>query len=89
MEASIEYRPVTVGWVVLKLVEWSGAGFGLLGAYLLAMNNDASKYGFVLYAMSNGCWLYYAVRTQTWSLFVMQVGFSVTSIIGIHQWFAR
>lgn len=71
---------------VIKTVEWTGSVFGLAGAYLLAMNTPFSAYAFVLYLVSNACWLWYGFKTRAWGLATMQVGFTVSSIIGISNW---
>lgn len=71
---------------VIKTVEWTGSLFGLAGAYLLAMNTPFSAYAFVLYLLSNACWLWYGLKTRAWGLATMQVGFTVSSILGISNW---
>jgi hypothetical protein len=75
----------TICWP--KVVEWSGAGLGLLGSYLVACKSDISGYGFVAYLISNLFWLVFGIRSRAWGLVTMQLGFGATSVIGIYNWF--
>jgi hypothetical protein len=68
------------------LVEWSGSLTGLIGAALLATNSDVSGLGFVAFLLSNACWLAFALYTRAFGLLVMQIGFTVTSVLGIWRW---
>jgi hypothetical protein len=67
-------------------VAWFGSIIGLLGSLLFALNNDFSGWGFVAFLVSNTAWLFYGVQTKTWSLCIMQIGFTFTSILGIYRW---
>lgn len=69
-----------------EFVQWTGCGFGILGALLLALKNRFSGYGFVFFLASNGFWLAYGLLTNAPGLVVMQIAFSVTSGIGIWRW---
>lgn len=68
------------------LCEWSGSLSGLAGAALLAAKTPIAGYGFVAFLASNVGWICYGIRTRTWSLVVMQVGFTATSLLGIKNW---
>jgi hypothetical protein len=72
-----------------KVVEWSGAALGLIGSLLLALKLDISGYGFVAFLVSNSCWLYFGIRNRAWGLVTMQVGFTVTSLMGLYNWFGK
>lgn len=69
-----------------RVAEWAGSLFGLMGAFLLARHDAWSGYGFVAFLISNGCWIYFGIRTKTYGLLVMQAGFTLTSILGIQRW---
>lgn len=69
-----------------KVVEWTGAALGLLGSALLANNNEYSGYGFIAFLLSNACWLWFGLRTRTWGMVTMQLGFTGTSLLGIYRW---
>lgn len=71
----------------MSAIEWTGALLGLLGAALLASKMSWSKFGFVAYLVSNVCWIVYAVKHGAYGLLVMQIGFTITSVIGIYRWF--
>lgn len=59
---------------------------GLTGATLLALNNTWSGYGFVAFLASNACWIGFALLKGVRGLLFMQIGFTVTSLIGIWRW---
>jgi hypothetical protein len=71
---------------VLSIMEWVGAGLGLAGATLIALNVRASGYGWLLFLASNIAWIAYGVRVEAHGLVAMQLGFSVTSLVGIRRW---
>ena len=45
----------------LRLVEWVGAAGGIAGTLLIVLNNAYSGWGFVLYLISNLCWIRFGV----------------------------
>lgn len=69
-----------------RVLEWSGSLTGLVGAALLATHSVWSGWGFASFLISNVFWFAFGVRTRTWGLLVMQVGFTATSLMGIYQW---
>lgn len=46
----------------------------------------AAKYGWIFFAASNVCWIYFGFITEAWGLVTQQIVFTATSIIGIYQW---
>ncbi|MBU9200403.1 hypothetical protein KTD31_03420 [Burkholderia multivorans] len=72
-----------------KLVEWTGAILGLLGSLLLALKLDVSGWGFIAFLVSNLFWLAYGFKNRAWGLVTMQLGYSVTSLMGIYNWFIK
>lgn len=75
--------------VSLPVLEWSGAVFGLMGAFLLSLNISFSRYGWPLFLLSNFMWIGFGIVTEAWGLVFMQVGFTLTSVNGLVQWFVR
>ncbi|MGZ8151598.1 MAG: hypothetical protein ACXW1W_00410 [Methylococcaceae bacterium] len=71
---------------MLSVIGWFGSLTGLLGSLLLALNNELSGWGFVVFLVSNAAWLFYGVQTKTWSMVAMQIGFTATSLLGIWRW---
>lgn len=69
-----------------KQIEWAGCLFGLAGALLLALNNQYSGFGFALFLISNFFWIAYAILIKAKGMFVMQLGFTTTSLVGIYKW---
>lgn len=72
---------------MMAVAEWCGCGFGLLGALVLALKMPWAGYGFVAFLLSNICWIIYGVMIGSWGLVSMQIGFMLTSALGIYRWF--
>ncbi|MBK3779855.1 hypothetical protein G3A43_06280 [Paraburkholderia aspalathi] len=70
----------------LKTIEWLGALTGLVGSALLALHVVISGYGFVLFLISNLFWFWFGFRTRAWGMVTMQVGYTLTSVVGIVRW---
>lgn len=71
---------------MLEVIEWAGCITGLCGALLLALNNRYSGWGFVLFLVSNLGWVAFGLMTHATGMVVMQIGFTVTSLMGIWRW---
>lgn len=69
-----------------KFYEWGGAMTGMAGSTLLALHVAISGYGFLLFLASNLFWLGYGIRTRAWGLVTMQLGYALTSTIGVYRW---
>ena len=37
----------------ILILEWLGSGLGLLGAFLLAIQSKASRYGWIVFLLAN------------------------------------
>jgi hypothetical protein len=70
-------------------IEILAAAFGLLGTTVLAMNGKRAGWGFVAFLASNAGWLAFAYQGAHWFMFAQQVGFTVTSFLGIWRWLLR
>ena len=70
----------------IEVLGWIGSILGLIGAALLALNVSISGYGWIAFLASNVAWITYGVLTKTYSLLVMQVGFTITSFVGLYRW---
>ncbi len=70
----------------LVLVELFASTCGLLGSLLLALKGRAAPWGWVFFALSNIGWLTFSYGYSHWFLLVQQIGFSITSAIGIWKW---
>ncbi len=71
---------------MIAIFEWIGCMTGLCGATLLALNNRYSGWGFVLFLISNVGWIIYGLLTHATGMVVMQLGFTLTSLIGVWKW---
>jgi hypothetical protein len=64
---------------------WIACGFALAGSLLLAVRCRVSAWGWVGFLLSNLAWIAYAIATGTWNLLAQNLGFTVTSLIGIYR----
>lgn len=71
----------------LDALQWAGCATGVAGALLLALNTKHSGWGFVLFLISNGFWIAFAIQTNAPGLITTQVIFTATSLLGIYRWF--
>lgn len=70
----------------MQHVEMLSAGLGLLGAILLATKSLYAGLAFVAWFVSNLGWLIFGAHNDHWFFFVQQIGFTVTSVLGIWNW---
>lgn len=70
-------------------IEIGAAAFGLLGTTLLAFNGRRAGWGFIALLASNAGWLAFSYAGGHWFLFVQQIGFTITSLIGVWRWLLR
>lgn len=69
-----------------SLLEWSGSILGVSGALLLALNLRFSGWGWVMFLVSNICWIAFALERELSGLLFMQSVFMSTSLIGCWKW---
>lgn len=93
MQLSLKMKPIaacsaisTTSTSKLKLLDWLGCFFGILGASMLALNFEYSALGWLSFLASNFCWVPYAYWNRIYSLMLMQMAFTVTSAVGVVRW---
>lgn len=64
-----------------------GAYTGIPGAFLLAMNNSYSHYGWLLFLASNICWILFAINRKFTKMLFQQLAFLATTLMGIGNTF--
>lgn len=67
-------------------LQWMGCATALGGSLLLALNCRVSGWGFVLFLISNAFWLAFGFVVNAPGVVVMNLGFAVTSCMGIWKW---
>lgn len=68
-----------------EFYEWTGALLGLLGAFLLATNTALSPYGWPAFLLANFAMIRFALGAGARGLFVQQVGFVGSSLLGCYR----
>ena len=72
------------------LIGWFAALTAMTGSGLLALRSHRwSKWGFVAFLVSNLLWITWAIYAGATHLLVQNLGFTVTSVVGIVNWFQR
>lgn len=71
--------------VTTEYFEWAGAFFGLVGAFLLASNTSASKYGWASFLAANVAMIIFSIKINAHGLLAQQVGFMGTSLFGLYR----
>ncbi len=67
------------------LLEWSGAMLGIVGAGLLALNNQIARFGWIFFLLANVLFIVWATRIGATGLLAQQVCFLFTSLLGIYR----
>lgn len=70
----------------MQQLEMLSAALGLLGAILLASRSRWAGWAFVAWLISNIGWIAFGAGHQHWFFIAQQVGFTVTSVLGVWTW---
>ncbi len=71
-----------------NFIELLSAACALVGSLLVAVKGKHAGTGWILFACSNVGWIVFARGQGHWMFLVQQIGFSITSAIGIWQYIA-
>ena len=70
---------------VTQMFEWTSTITGLIGAYLLATNSRIARWGWVGFTLANVFAMTFALRAGHSGLFVQQLGFMGSSMLGMYR----
>lgn len=70
----------------VERISWTGSLLGVVGAGTLALNMPWSGVGWYLFLGSNSSWIAYALFKRVPSLLLMQIAFTLTSLLGVFRW---
>ncbi|MDP2027498.1 hypothetical protein [Sulfuriferula sp.] len=70
---------------MIDFLEWSGAIAGLAGAFLLATHTRFSRYGWLAFLVANLALVGFALGIGRYGLLVQQLGFTVTTLLGLYR----
>lgn len=73
----------------LYALEWIGSLLAISAALLLSSYHVHSKYCWLLWAFGNLTILILTLFTKQYGVMVLQIGFSITNILGIWQWLIK
>jgi nicotinamide riboside transporter PnuC len=66
---------------------WIGSFTGIIGAILVAMNFEFSKFGYIFFIISSITWGIQASKNKDKALLLINVAFTIINSIGIYRWF--
>ncbi|HQR98365.1 MULTISPECIES: hypothetical protein [unclassified Polaromonas] len=84
LNKAAEHMQTPYAWL-----ELFSAVCALLGSLLLALKGRRAGWGWVLFAFSNAGWIVFANGYGHWFFLLQQIGFSITSAIGIWQYLVK
>jgi len=70
-----------------KLLEITGATLAIVGALLIALNLDISKYAFILFLIGGPLMSYVLWKNKLWWLLSLQGVYFATNVLGVIRWF--
>ena len=69
------------------MLGWIGSITGIIGAILVALNFEFSKFGYFFFLISSVNWAIQAYKNRDNALLSINVAFTLINIIGIYRWF--
>ncbi len=70
-----------------KRLEWLGSLSAIVGAVLLARNDQYSAFGYLFFLVSSFFLVVYCVKVKATGLFWMQMVFVAVNAFGVYRWF--
>lgn len=71
--------------MIIDWLEWIGSLLGLVGTFLLASHSRVSRYGWFVFLWANIAMIGFALGIHRYGILVQQLGFMITSLIGIYR----
>lgn len=71
----------------LRLLRWSASGAAIVAAILVASNTEATKWGFVIFAVASVLWVAAGLADRIYSLATLNAVLLVVNLVGIWRWF--
>jgi len=66
---------------------WLGTITGIAGGFLVALNFDYSKFGYIFFMISAISWVIQGVKNEDNSLVLLNTVFVCVNTLGIYRWF--
>ena len=70
----------------IKLWEYIATAIVLIGAILIALNTDMSKYGFILFLIGGPILAWVCYSNKLWGLVTLQVAYFLINVLGVFKW---
>ena len=68
------------------MIKWIGSITGIIGALMLALNNDYSMYGYIFFIISSFLLTFDFIKDKLYSMTAMQAIFLMINLIGAYRW---
>ena len=69
-----------------KALEWIGACFGIIGAFMVASHTGVSGYGYIPFLIGAVAYVIHSYRIRNFPLLLLNATFATANIYGITQW---
>lgn len=73
--------------MTLNLLRWIGTVTGIMGAVLVALNIEETRYGFIFFLVSALLYSYTSWKDRDYPMLSLQVTFACIDLLGIWRWF--
>jgi hypothetical protein len=71
----------------LRALRWSASIAAITAALLVASNTEATKWGFVIFAVASALWVAAGLADRIYSLATLNAVLMVINLVGIWRWF--
>jgi len=73
----------------IEEIEWTATILSLAGAIMLSTNMTGARWAWPVWLVSNIFWIWFGCEKEAYGLVLTQIGFTVTSLIGVYRCFYR
>ena len=71
---------------LVDICQWAGTITGVVGAGMIASNIGVVGWGYILFAISAVCYMYFSWQLKYFPLFAMNAVFMAINLWGIWRW---
>ncbi|MBT3309691.1 MAG: hypothetical protein HOL04_02645 [Gammaproteobacteria bacterium] len=73
--------------MTLNSLRWLGTATGIIGAVLVALNIEETRYGFFFFLVSAILYSYTSWKDRDYPMLALQGTFACIDLLGIWRWF--
>jgi len=73
--------------IILDILQYTGAFFGIIGGLMVASNTRYTKYGFIHSTIASILLSIWCFISREWRYFVLNLVYLCIDIFGVYRWF--